>query len=160
MSMPVSVSVSMSMSVSVYVILNACICVRVFVWSARMDECIVVCTLVVLPCTHDGKHKTWRKRRKRVAHTDLPCTVGAPFAFLCRSMMWIPRIPFPSSRGIPREMNAKIPAKIPRHLHRCRLFGRLALTDRSVGPGRYRRSVRFHLRDNTVDIDGRFGYTY
>ena len=42
-------------------------------------------------------------------------------------------------------------------LHRCRRFGRLALTDRSVGHGRYR---RFHLRDNTVDIDGRFGYTY
>jgi len=39
-------------------------------------------------------------------------------------------------------------------------FGRLALTDRSVGHGRYRRSVRFNLRDNTVDIDGRFGYTY
>ena len=36
----------------------------------------------------------------------------------------------------------------------------MALTDRSVGHGRYRRSVRFHLRDNTVDIDGRFGYTY
>jgi len=34
--------------------------------------------------------------------------------------------------------------------------------DRSVGHGRYRRSesVRFHLRDNTVDIDDRFGYTY
>ena len=45
-------------------------------------------------------------------------------------------------------------------LHRCRRFGRLASTDRSVGHGRYRRSVRFHLRDNTVDIDGRFGYTY
>ena len=44
--------------------------------------------------------------------------------------------------------------------HRCRRFGRLALTDRSVGHGRYRRSVRFHLQDNTVDIDGRFGYTY
>ena len=42
----------------------------------------------------------------------------------------------------------------------CRRFGRLALTDRSVGHGRYLRSVRFHLRDNTVDIDGRFGYTY
>jgi len=36
----------------------------------------------------------------------------------------------------------------------------LALTDRSVGQGRYRWSVRFHLRDNTVDIDGQFGYTY
>jgi len=45
-------------------------------------------------------------------------------------------------------------------LHRCRRFGRLALTDRLVGHGRYRRSVRFHLRDNTVDIDGRYGYTY
>ena len=42
----------------------------------------------------------------------------------------------------------------------CRRFGRFALTDRSVGHGRYRRSVRFHLRDNTVDIDDRFGYTY
>ena len=46
------------------------------------------------------------------------------------------------------------------NFHRCRLFGRLALTDRSVGQGRNRQSVRFHLRDNTVDIDGRFGYTY
>ena len=26
--------------------------------------------------------------------------------------------------------------------------------------GRYRRSVRFHLRENTVDIDDQFGYTY
>jgi len=42
----------------------------------------------------------------------------------------------------------------------CRRFGRLALTDRSVGQGRYRRSVRLHLRDDTVDIDGRFGHTY
>jgi len=48
----------------------------------------------------------------------------------------------------------------PNPVHRCRRFGRLALTDRSVGHGQYRRSVRFHLRDNTVDIDGRFGYTY
>jgi len=40
---------------------------------------------------------------------------------------------------------------------RCRQFGRLALTDRSVGQGRYGQSVRFHLRDNTVDIEGRFG---
>ena len=39
-------------------------------------------------------------------------------------------------------------------------FGRLALTDRSVGHGRYGWSVRLHLRDNTVDIDGRFGYIY
>jgi len=46
------------------------------------------------------------------------------------------------------------------NFHRCRRFGRLALTDWSVGHGRYWRSVRFHLRDNTVDIDGRFGYTY
>ena len=45
-------------------------------------------------------------------------------------------------------------------LHRCRQFGRLALTDRSVGHGRNGRSVRFHLRDNTVDMGGRFGYTY
>jgi len=44
--------------------------------------------------------------------------------------------------------------------HRCHQFGRLALTDRSVGHGRYRWSVRFHLRDNTVDINGWFGYTY
>jgi len=45
-------------------------------------------------------------------------------------------------------------------IHRCRRFGRLALTDRSVGHGRHRRSVRLYLRDDTVDIDGRFGYTY
>jgi len=36
----------------------------------------------------------------------------------------------------------------------CRFVGRLALADRSVGHGRYRWSVRFHLR--TVDIEGRF----
>jgi len=36
----------------------------------------------------------------------------------------------------------------------------LQSTDRSVGHGRYRRSVRFHPRENTVDIDDRFGYTY
>ena len=40
---------------------------------------------------------------------------------------------------------------------RCRRFGRLASTDRSVGQGRYRRSVRLHLRRITVEIDGRFG---
>jgi len=48
----------------------------------------------------------------------------------------------------------------PTTLVKCRRFGRLAVTDRSVGHGRYRRSVRFHLRDNTVDIDDRFGYIY
>jgi len=47
-----------------------------------------------------------------------------------------------------------------RILHWCRRFGRLTLTDRSVGHGRFRWSVRFHLRDNTVDINGRLGYTY
>ena len=46
------------------------------------------------------------------------------------------------------------------NLYRCRPFGWLALTDRSVGHGRYWWSVWFHLRDNTVDIDGQFSYTY
>ena len=37
----------------------------------------------------------------------------------------------------------------------CRWFGQLILNDRSVSHGQYRRSVRLHLRENTVDIDGR-----
>jgi len=34
------------------------------------------------------------------------------------------------------------------------------LIDWSVSHGRYRRSVRFNLLENTVDINGRFDYTY
>ena len=34
------------------------------------------------------------------------------------------------------------------------------LINRSVIHGRYQRSVRFHLLENTVDIDCQFDYTY
>ena len=34
-------------------------------------------------------------------------------------------------------------------------IGRLLIIDRSIGHGRYRRSIRIHLLENTVDIDGR-----
>ena len=34
------------------------------------------------------------------------------------------------------------------------------LIDRSVSHGRYRRSVRLHLLEKTVDINGQFDYTY
>jgi len=39
--------------------------------------------------------------------------------------------------------------------HRCRRSVDYFLIDRSIGHGRYRRSIRIHLLENTVDIDGR-----
>jgi len=63
-------------------------------------------------------------------------------------------------RGVAEEWFAlRFLCDIRQNLHRCRRFGRLILTDRSVSHGRYRRSVRLHTLENTVDIDGRFDYT-
>jgi len=49
-------------------------------------------------------------------------------------------------------------AKLALEKNCFRLFGRLALTDRSVCQGDI--DGQFHLRENTVDIDGRFDSTY
>jgi len=46
------------------------------------------------------------------------------------------------------------------NLHRCRRSVDCFLIDRSICHGRYRRSMLIHLLENTVDIDGRYRFTY
>jgi len=49
--------------------------------------------------------------------------------------------------------------KWSQHLSECQ-HQSTNLSTWSINHGRYRRSIRIHLRENTVDIDGRYGFTY
>jgi len=72
-----------------------------------------------------------------------------PWATLCLLLA----LPTLALQWIPKK--SQLPTQEIEKMHRCRRSVDYFLIDRSIGHGRYRRSIRIHLLGNTVDIDGR-----